>query len=166
MSITRLSCVYVYFFEFAALEFPKWNSHSLKELIQISGDTAERRGLLGGRYKKKWTITGDPADLSRAITECENGMRLDLNDYYPSSNLARLYRTRNRKGDDGKARISASITLVACERARARSTDDEWLNSTLLGAAFDAGDVQKLNWRRSRQQSRAEHSRLVLRPTS
>ena len=70
-------------------------------------------------------------------------MRLDLNDYYPSSNLARLYRRRNRKGDDDKARISASITVVACERARARNSDDEWLNPTLLGAAFDAGDVEK-----------------------
>jgi hypothetical protein len=70
-------------------------------------------------------------------------MRLDLNDYYPSSNLARLYRTRNRKGDEDKVRISASITLVACARARARNSNDEWLNPTLLGAAFDVGDVEK-----------------------
>jgi tetratricopeptide (TPR) repeat protein len=131
-----------------ALALSKSGNHddaigALKELIQTSGDTSERRGLLGGRYKKKWNLTKDPADLSRAITEYENGMRLDLNDYYPSSNLARLYRTRNRKGDDDKARISASITLVACERARARNSNDEWLNPTLLGAAFDAGDVEK-----------------------
>ena len=116
---------------------------ALKELILNSGDTSERRGLLGGRYKKKWNITKDPADLSRAITEYENGMRLDLNDYYPSSNLARLYRTRNRKGDEDKVRIAASITLVACDRARTRNSSDEWLNPTLLGAAFDAGDVEK-----------------------
>ncbi|WP_353063820.1 TRAFs-binding domain-containing protein [Tunturibacter psychrotolerans] len=117
---------------------------ALKELIGTSGDTSERRGLLGGRYKQKWkNITKDPADLSRAITEYENGMRLDLNDYYPSSNLARLYRTRGRKGDEDRARISASITLVASERARARNSNDEWLNPTYLGAAFDAGDVEK-----------------------
>ena len=116
---------------------------ALKELIQSSGDTSERRGLLGGRYKKKWDITKDPADLSRAITEYENGMRLDLNDYYPSSNLARLYRSRDRKGDDDKARISAAVTLTACERARARNSSDEWLNPTMLGAAFDAGDIAK-----------------------
>ena len=131
-----------------ALALSKSGNHddaigALKELIQTSGDTSERRGLLGGRYKKKWSIAKDPADLSRAITEYENGMRLDLNDYYPSSNLARLYRTRNRKGDDDKARISAAITLVAGERARARNSNDEWLNPTLLGAAFDAGDVEK-----------------------
>ena len=131
-----------------ALALSKSGNHddaigALKELIRTSGDTSERRGLLGGRYKKKCNITKDPADLSRAITEYENGMRLDLNDYYPSSNLARLYRTRNRKGDEDKVRISASITLVACERARARNSNDEWGNPTLLGAAFDAGDIEK-----------------------
>lgn len=131
-----------------ALALSKSGNHddaigALRELIAGSGDTSERRGLLGGRYKKKWSAGKDPADLSRAITEYENGMKLDLNDYYPSSNLARLYRTRKRKGDDDRARTSAAITLVACERARSRNSNDEWLNATLLGAAFDAGDVEK-----------------------
>ena len=116
---------------------------ALRELILTSGDTSERRGLLGGRYKKKWGATKDPADLNRAIAEYEAGMKVDLNDYYPSSNLARLYRTRNRKGDEDKARISAAVTLTACERARTRRSNDEWLNPTLLGAAFDIGDVEK-----------------------
>jgi tetratricopeptide (TPR) repeat protein len=116
---------------------------ALRELILTSGDTAERRGLLGGRYKSKWKATKNPADLDRAVAEYEVGMKLDLNDYYPSSNLARLYRTRKRKGDDDKAHISAAVTLTACERARLRKSTDEWLNPTLLGAAFDAGDVEK-----------------------
>lgn len=116
---------------------------ALTELISLSGDTSERRGLLGGRYKKKWAAGGNPVDLNRAIAEYENGMKLDLNDYYPSSNLARLYRKRVRKGDDDKARISAAITMTACERAKLRKSADEWLNPTLLGAAFDAGDVEK-----------------------
>lgn len=116
---------------------------ALQELIRTNGDTSERRGLLGGRYKKKWSATKNPVDLDRAIAEYEKGMKLDLNDYYPSSNLARLYRTRKRKGDDDRARVSAAITMTACERARARKAEDEWLNPTLLGAAFDAGDVDK-----------------------
>jgi hypothetical protein len=33
--------------------------------------------------------------------------------------------------------------MTACERAKLRKSDDEWLNPTLLGAAFDAGDVEK-----------------------
>jgi tetratricopeptide (TPR) repeat protein len=93
---------------------------ALRELILTSGDTSERRGLLGGRYKKKWGATNDPANLDRAIAEYEAGMKIDLNDYYPSSNLARLYRTRRRKGDEDKARISAAVALTACERARIR----------------------------------------------
>jgi tetratricopeptide (TPR) repeat protein len=116
---------------------------ALRELIKLSGDTSERRGLLGGRYKKKWSSGNNPLDLDRAIAEYEAGMKLDLNDYYPSSNLARLYRTRNRRGDEDKARVSGAVTLTACERARARQSSDEWLNSTLLGAAFDAGDINK-----------------------
>jgi hypothetical protein len=116
---------------------------ALRELIRTSGDTSERRGLLGGRYKKKWNSNKDPADLSRAIVEYEAGMKLDLNDYYPSSNLARLYRSRKGKDDDVKARISAAVTLIACERARIRNSNDEWLNPTLLGAAFDAVDIAK-----------------------
>ena len=116
---------------------------ALRELIASSGDTSERRGLLGGRYKKKWNTGHNRIDLDRAIAEYEAGMKLDLNDYYPSCNLARLYRTRKRKGDDDKARIAAAVTIIACERARNRKTNDEWLNPTLLGAAFDAGDVDK-----------------------
>ena len=116
---------------------------ALRELIASYGESAERRGLLGGRYKQKWILGGNPIDLDRAIGEYEAGMKLDLNDYYPSSNLARLYRTRKRKGDEDKARISAAVTLTACERAKLRKADDEWLNPTLLGAAFDAGDVEK-----------------------
>jgi tetratricopeptide (TPR) repeat protein len=115
----------------------------LRELIQTSGDTSERRGLLGGCYKKKWDKTKNPADLDRAIIEYEAGMKLDLNDYFPSCNLARLYGTRKRKGDDDKARISAAVTLTACERARIRNANDEWLKPTLLGAAFDSGDAEK-----------------------
>jgi len=115
----------------------------VRELIQTSGDTSERRGLLGGCYKKKWDKTKNPADLDRAIIEYEAGMKLDLNDYFPSCNLARLYGTRKRKGDDDKARISAAVTLTACERARIRNANDEWLKPTLLGAAFDSGDAEK-----------------------
>jgi tetratricopeptide (TPR) repeat protein len=116
---------------------------ALRELIKTFGDTSERRGLLGGRYKKKWLTSKAPADLDRAIAEYEAGMKLDLNDYYPSSNLARLYRTRGRRDDDKKAQVSAAITMTACERARTLNSGDEWLKPTLLGSAFDVGDVEK-----------------------
>jgi tetratricopeptide (TPR) repeat protein len=116
---------------------------AIEALIRLSGDTAERRGLLGGRYKKLYASSTDPIEkaayLDRAIREYDKGMHLDLNDYYPASNLARLYRIRKRKGDEDRARIAAAVTLTACERAQ---SGDPWLKPTLLGAAFDAGDVE------------------------
>ena len=69
-------------------------------------------------------------------------MMLDLNDYYPSCNLPRLYRERGREGDAGRARVAGTLALKACERAKALDPHDEWLRPTLLGAAFDAQDVQ------------------------
>jgi hypothetical protein len=120
---------------------------ALRALIDVSGDTSERRGLLGGRYKELYVAEHDPArkadHLDRAIAAYEAGMQLDLNDYYPASNLARLYLTRNEDGDREKARVSAAVTAVACERARAKGAHDPWLKPTLLGAAFDAGDVAR-----------------------
>ncbi len=120
---------------------------ALRALIDVSGDTSERRGLLGGRFKKLYAAEQDPmrkADyLDQSIAEYEAGMQLDLNDYYPSSNLARLYRTRGEDGDEDKARVAAAVTSVACERARARGGSDPWLKPTLLGAAFDAGDATR-----------------------
>jgi hypothetical protein len=120
---------------------------ALKALIDLAGDTSERRGMLGGRYKRLYAAEQDPTRkaqyLDQAIEEYEAGMQLDLNDYYPASNLARLYRARNGEDDEQKARVSAAFTAVACERARAKGGKDPWLKPTLLGAAFDAGDVAR-----------------------
>ena len=120
---------------------------ALRALINLAGDTSERRGLLGGRFKRLYLAEEDvvrkAAYLDQAIAEYEAGMQLDLNDYYPSSNLARLYRARNDEDDLQRARVSAAVTAVACERARANGRKDPWLKPTLLGAAFDAGDVAR-----------------------
>jgi hypothetical protein len=119
---------------------------ALKALIAVAGDSSERQGLLGGRYKKLYSAENDAAKkrqlLNASIAHYEAGMRLDLNDYYPTCNLPRLYRSRNAAGDADKARIASAITLVACQRARARGGQDPWLKPTLLGAAFDAGDAE------------------------
>jgi hypothetical protein len=118
---------------------------ALTELIRTSGSTSEREGLLGGRYKKLWIDAKSPADqahyLNLAIEHYERGMMLDLNDFFPSCNLPRLYRARGQRGDDDRARSSAEVARLACERALARNPEDEWVRPTLLGMAFDAGDV-------------------------
>jgi len=120
---------------------------ALEELVQLSGDSSERQGLLGGRYKRLYNQGPDPVDrkryLQKAIQHYEQGMFLDLNDYYPSCNLPRLLRERGRQGDLERAQAVAQVVVAACERARRLQISDEWLNPTLLGAGFDAGDVVK-----------------------
>jgi tetratricopeptide (TPR) repeat protein len=119
----------------------------LEELIARSGSTPELLGLLGGRYKRLFNKAARPVEglvfLNKAIDAYERGMELDLNQYYCSSNLPRLYRQRKRKEDELRARSVAPIVVAACERARKRNVADDWLNATLLGAAFDAHDCDK-----------------------
>lgn len=121
---------------------------ALEELIDRSGDSSERRGLIGGRYKKMAKEAREGNDtatyedyIDQAISHYEQGMQLDLNDYYPSCNLPRLYRERDEEGDNELAEVAGRVAIMACERARARNAQDPWLNPTLLGLAFDAADI-------------------------
>ena len=117
----------------------------LEVLISLNGETSERRALLGGRYKTFYEASADEAVkyryLCAAIEQYELGMQLDLNDYYPSCNLPRLYRLRGEEGDEARAREVSIVALAACHRARVRNPEDRWVRSTLLGAAFDSGNV-------------------------
>jgi hypothetical protein len=119
----------------------------LEALIAQSGPTPERLGLLGGRYKRLYTRAATQMEqmqcLAKSIDAYERGMELDLNQYYCSSNLPRLYKARKRKGDDERALSVSKIVIAACERARKLGVADEWLRATLLGAAFDADDADK-----------------------
>jgi hypothetical protein len=119
----------------------------LEALIVQSGPTPERLGLLGGRYKRLFTTAATRADglvcLNKAIDSYERGMELDLNQYYCSCNLPRLYKARKRKGDDERALSVSKIVIAACERAKKLGLADEWLPATLLSTAFDSGDADK-----------------------
>jgi len=70
----------------------------LDALIQEFGPTSERLGLLGGRYKRLYESATTPQEqliyLNKTIESYERGMDLDLNEYYCSSNLPRLYRAQ------------------------------------------------------------------------
>jgi hypothetical protein len=121
----------------------------LEALVETEGESSERRGLLGGRYKALYDNAQDADSkkqfLNQAISQYERGMQLDLNDYYPSSNLPRLYRERSEKGDEKKAASVAVVAMLACERSRSRNPQDPWVSLTLLGAALDAADVASAN---------------------
>jgi hypothetical protein len=120
---------------------------ALDTLIKTAGPTPERLGLMGGRYKRLERAAASAADkrqaLAKAIECYEQGMQLDLNAYYCSSNLPRLYRTRARAGDEERAQTALRLTIAACERARGLNLADEWLRPTLLAAAFDLGEPDK-----------------------
>lgn len=119
----------------------------LEALIATSGATPERHGLLGGRYKRLYWQATTPSDrqqaLARSIDHYERGMDLDLNEYYCACNLPALYRARGRQGDEERGQAVLRQVITACERARRRGALDPWLRSTLLVAAFDAGDADK-----------------------
>jgi hypothetical protein len=119
----------------------------LDGLIQEFGPTPERLGLLGGRFKRLYESATTPGERLVYLTKCiesyEQGMDLDLNAYYCSANLPRLYRMRNRKDDGERARSILNVVMVAGDRAKRRGTSDEWLRPTLLAAAFDLGDADK-----------------------
>jgi hypothetical protein len=119
----------------------------LEELLALSGPTPERLGLLGGRYKRLFTKAKEGTDktdfLNSAIDAYQRGMELDLNQYYCSCNLPRLYRQRKLNDDEVRADIVAKVVLAACERAEKLGVADEWLKQTLLGAAFDAREGDK-----------------------
>jgi tetratricopeptide (TPR) repeat protein len=118
----------------------------LKELIARRGDSSERQGLIGGRYKKLADASRAAGDLTKAhdfldlaIEHYDRGMRLDLNDFYPSSNLPFLYRERGESGDDHRAAIAAQVARLAAER----DAQNEWSKPTLLTLAFFDQDVQR-----------------------
>jgi hypothetical protein len=118
---------------------------ALEELARQSGDTSERRGLIGGRYKKLADIAlgnddrlGYQGYLDRSIEAYEAGMRLDLNDFYPSSNLPFLYRQRGEDGDEAAALMVAQLAKLACER----DMNNAWARPTLLTLAFFDEDVE------------------------
>ena len=132
----------------------------LEELVREQGDSAERQGLIGGRYKRLWKQARDERlaagagassrpsvaerrYLNKAIDHYSQGMEIDLNAYYCSSNLPQLLIARGKPGDGKRAEVVEHFVVAACDRARKRGVHDEWLRPTLLGAAFRARDTEK-----------------------
>ena len=126
----------------------------LQNLVQWQGQTPERMGLLGGRYKRLWRkareerlAAGEPTPglvedgyLDSAIEHYRLGSELDLNEYYCVCNLPALLRARGGPGDEEEAAFFDRLTKVATQRKIKRNEDDGWARPTLLGAAFRLGD--------------------------
>lgn len=145
-----------YLLGLAKLDAPGKAIAQLEQLIQEQGDSPERSGLIGGRYKDLWRAARAAREarreadvsveeerlLEKAIESYRRGMELDYNQYYCSNNLALLLRARGGEEDLEEAPIVDHFVVAACERALARKEGDEWLRSTLLGAAFRAGNAK------------------------
>ena len=130
----------------------------LRQLIEFHGETPERCGLLGGRYKRlyrdarerrlgaaKEALSADERQhLNNAIDWYERGLELDLNEFYCSSNLPLLLRARGRTTDAARADEIESLIIAACVRAEKRGSQDLFLPDTLFGTAFRRGDLAAL----------------------
>jgi hypothetical protein len=130
----------------------------LEALIASEGDTPERRGLIGGRYKALWrglrearrTAGGatpsllEASHLDNAIENYRIGMLLDLNAYFCVSNLPGLLRRRRMDGDALEADFLDKVTLLTAQRKIDRKEDDGWAKATLLGAAFRLGNIAEI----------------------
>lgn len=119
---------------------------ALEELIKHSGKNSERYGIIGGRYKKLATSCKEAGDqlsyedyLEASIDAYEQSMQLDLNNFYPASNLPFLYRERAGDGDEEQAKLVAKIAMMACER----DLESTWARSALLTLAFFDEDVDR-----------------------
>lgn len=130
----------------------------LEELMRLQGESPERRGLVGGRYKKLWRDArearrnrGETAPdllersyLDNAIKNYRAGMDLDLNEYFCVCNLPGLLRARSGTADLDEAAFLDRLTVLATQRKIDRKEDDGWARSTLLGAAFRVADVTRV----------------------
>ena len=123
---------------------------ALQLLIEKHGKSAERCGLLGGRYKRLWRKYRDEGNekmakrtLADAISAYSDGMRADLNDFYASSNLPTLLLTRGRRSDIERAHFIAALIVEQVERSLKIDDNNEWARPTLLGAAFNTGNIEK-----------------------
>ena len=131
----------------------------VQQLIQRFGATPERCGIIGGRYKRLYRdakarreADQQPAPspdergyLKLAISHYEQGMQLDLNEYYCASNLPSLLRARAEKEDAQRADAIETLIVAACRRAQQRGSRDPFLPATLFGTAFRRGETAALD---------------------
>ena len=118
---------------------------TLNHLISNQGKTPERLGLLGGRYKSLYYLEENnnkkAGYLQKAIAAYDEGMRLDLNQYYCACNLPRLLKFRAQEGDVQQAKFVAKLVVQVCDYRIKHGTGDGWEYPSLIGAAFDTENV-------------------------
>ena len=134
----------------ANLGEPEQSVASLQQLIENHGETPERLGLIGGRYKRLYRAARDervqkgearPSGqerrlLNRAIDAYTQGMELDFNEYYCSCNIPQLLLDRGEEGGCGPCtgyRALCDRGLRACNSSRRGRRLDA---ANLIGCCF------------------------------
>jgi hypothetical protein len=112
----------------------------LETVIEKYGETPERLGTIGDRYRE---LARDEPNKGRkrryqakAIDAYRLGMTLDLNQYYCAYKLIVALMDRGRADDEPEAARCAHLVKAAAERARSLGSADEWLDSTMAVLAF------------------------------
>jgi hypothetical protein len=112
----------------------------LDTVIKKFGETPERLGTLGSRYR---ALAGEEPNRSRrrrhqakAIDAYRLGKTLDLNQYYCAYKLIVALMDRGRPQDRPEAEHCTQLVRAAAERARCMGREDEWLDSTMAVLAF------------------------------
>lgn len=130
----------------------------LQELNRRFGSSPERCGIIGGRFKRLFReerqrrkegmeeqpTVDERQYLNQAIQSYEEGMLLDLNEYYCACNLPGLLRERGRNDDLERAAAIDTQVVTACRRAEKMQSQDPFLADTLFGTAFRRGDISAL----------------------
>ena len=115
----------------------------LETIIEVHGETPDRLGTLGSRYRSM--VRDEPSRMKRrrglgsAIEAYRRGMQLDLNEYYCAHKLLVVLSERARPEDREEARMCAGVVRAALERARMLGRRDEWLRPAETVLAFYRG---------------------------
>lgn len=124
----------------------------LSELHPGNSTDPETLGLWGAIHKRKWELTGDPANLDIAIHSYGKGFYLK-NDYYNGINLAFLLNRRAERSGVADAiadfvlaqRIRRQVLAICQDLLDSRRTlpDEYWLRATMAEAWLGVGERDK-----------------------
>lgn len=112
----------------------------MEQLVAKTGGDAETRGILGRIYKDRFSVTGDPADIQKAIEHYRAGFEAEPSDYYPGVNLVNLLMVYG--GEAGRQEAAAVLPRVRAALGNRMDPErpEYWELATALELAAIAGD--------------------------
>ncbi len=112
----------------------------MEQLVARTGGDGETHGILGRIYKDRFEVTGDTADIQKAISHYRAGFEKEPSDYYPGVNLVTLLVSQG--GEAGRREAAVVLPRVRAALAARMDPDrsDYWELATALELAAIAGD--------------------------